>query len=777
MLAPLESFKGSAPHLYRTPRAVPHKRKMMCFNSRILAILGFSVVMSACSAESRGVDTDGDGLSDIQESYFCTDPGMADTDGDTLSDLEDAEPCQALEIVLEPKVVATLGTSFEAKAIVQVVVQDALGRWRQDVVIGGETDFGEITSPISVGVGLYEVTLTSKVSGAANLRFWTLDAQGNPDGRAEKTIQVMLKVENDETTGDGSGVNPPVNSPDDPIENPGGGLIDEAHVVLEVPGVNPGRYKQAGAMDGELWVMAIDGSCLDWAGAALKSYAGAYVQVDLRDGTKLTGVTNAEGWVHFVDERLKGAVSVTVGAEGARYVSWLDVDARVISAGIHGRDITRADAAKKGGVVTGVVRGFWGETGLPTLPKENTNVFDTINIAIVQLGIRNMPLSSMNTGAILLPPNAESATAEFFEIPPNLVLSNLSKPENSRFTLDLVKPGKYVVFALAGAGGNIMAASQNPYELHFEPMALGFKEIEVKAGQRLDIDLDLTVDLRTADNDFGTLDFGQLPTDPKTGQALPMGLVLPMMNTGKGYVFLDVNSAYNLGNFKNPVTLVYPKAVHQTLASLGLKVQPMAVGLAGRKAVDGFDPPGISTLIMHPVHQNNGTVSSIDMNRAEQWAQLPTCLVPTPPQSDAFDAVGGRLNPSRRIAWHGPEDADMTVIRLNYMTPPIHNKLLDSDIGASQAHLLWEVFVPAPKTDIVLPELDVQAPDYPVLVNYAPTDADDAYQYGPHTIEIEISPYYMGPKAFDFNTDFLIDDVNMNAWAVSQDSYLVDVTP
>lgn len=751
----------------------------MVFSRHIWTIVcGVFVWTLGCSDESRGVDTDGDGLSDVQESYFCTDPSLADTDGDTLLDAEDVEPCKALEILLHPNVAATASTKTRATAVIQVSVQDELGRWRQDVQIAAETDFGMLTSPVAVSLGLYEVTLTADVSGAANVTFWTVDAMGQPDERAQEMLQVILKLEKETEPDNPGGDNPGEDNPgvDTPV-NPGDVLIDENHVVLEQPGVNPGRYKTAGSMNGELWVMAIDGSCLDWSGETLKSYANAYVQVDLKDGTKLTGMTNAEGWIHFEDKRLTGSVTVTVGAAGARYVSWMDVDARVISAGIHSRDITRAEAATRGGVVTGVVRGFWGETGLPSLPKENTNVFETINIAIVQLGIRNAPLSSMNTGAILLPPNAESATAEFFEIPPNLVLSNLSKPENSRFTIDLVKPGKYVVFALAGAGGNIMAASQNPYELRFTPMALGFKEIEVKAGQKLDIDLDLSVDLRASDNDTGSLYLGQLPDDPKTGQPLPMGLVLPMMNTGKGYVFLDVNSSYNLSGFKNPLQTIYPKAVHQTFEMLGLNVHPMVVGLAGRKAVDGFDPPGISTLIMHPEYTEPGKVSTQDMNQRAQWAELPTFVAPAPPQSTAFDAVGGRLHPSRRIAWHGPEDADMTVLRLNYMTPPIHNKLLNSDIGASQAHLLWEIYVPAPKTDIVLPDLEKTAPDYPVLVNYAPTTANDAYQYGPNTIEIEISPYYMGPKTFDFNTDFLIEDVNMNAWAVSQDSYLVDVTP
>ncbi len=748
-------------------------------------LLSLGIVVAGCTAETAGIDSDGDGLSDAQERLFCTDPHNPDTDGDTVPDSEDMSPCDEPGIILTPSIVASISHEKEASATILVSVKDEHMIWRQDVELAVSTTFGSLSSLVPVGTGIYEIHVSSTTSGKAILTFETT-TDGVPDGRASESIQAELTIKESSTEPGDPIVTPedpkdppdnpidPKDPPEDPPQNPGDPMFilpGDQTVVLEAPGVNPGRYAKAGKMQGELWVLAVDGTNLDWSGSALKGYADAFVQVDLPDGSVLTGRTNDEGWVHFEDARLTSEVSVTVGAKGARYVSWLDVDARVICAGIHGRDITRANAATQGSTITGVVRGFWGETGLPTFPKENTNVFGTFNIAIVQVGIRNMPLSSMNTGSILLPPDSDLPTAEFFEVPPNLVLANLSNPQNSRFTLSALKPGKYIVFALAGAGGNIMNASKNPYEMLFEPMAMGFTEIEVKAGETADIQLDLSIDLRQ-DADKAKLHLGQFPNDPKTGKPLPMGLLLPLMNTGKGYVFVDVNSAYNFSTFKNPLSILYPPKTHPTIQALGLDVQPMAVGLAAREAQNGFDLPGISTLIQHPGHDAGGTLETMFMNDAKKWPKLPEFVLPTPPASTALDDVGGSLGADRRIAWKGPDDVDMTVLRFNYMTPPIHNKILDSDIGASQAHLLWEVYVPGNQSDIVLPDLDKSAPDYPVLRNYEPTSGGEAYQYDSHTIELEISPYYMGPKKFNYNADFLIDDVNMNAWGVSQDSYL-----
>ena len=255
-----------------------------------------------------------------------------------------------------------------------------------------------------------------------------------------------------------------------------------------------------------------------------------------------------------------------------------------------------------------------------------------------------------------------------------------------------------------------------------------------------------------------------------------MGLILPVINTGKGYVYIDVNASYNHENFQSPVSLVFPRIIHETFQSLGLTLDPMVVGIAARKAIKGFDLPGISSMIIHPQKDEHGNFSSVYMNDAAKWPSLPRLVTPAPSPSylTDMDSVGGSLNPTREITWNAPDNSDLTVLRFNYMTPPVHNLLLGTDIGSSQAHPLWEVFVPSGVRSIRLPSLSTSAPDYPVLVIYVPSSPNDTYTYGEHTIEIEINAYFMGPKAFHYNSDFLVSDTNMATRGCSQDSFLID---
>lgn len=164
------------------------------------------------------------------------------------------------------------------------------------------------------------------------------------------------------------------------------------------------------------------------------------------------------------------------------------------------------------------------------------------------------------------------------------------------------------------------------------------------------------------------------------------------------------------------------------------------------------------------------------MHHFEQWLALPQGVVPQPSEDKdkVFDAVGGTLQ-GGEIDWHVSQEADLTILRFNYLVPPVHNRLLNCDIGASRPHLLWEVFVPMPRQRIALPALTSSAPDYPVLRNPEPTGPGATYQYGARTIELEINVYRMGPRSFDYRRNFLWEDVNMNASAVSQDSYLIHV--
>lgn len=709
------------------------------------------IFMSACSGEVFGPDSDADGLSDTQEAVFCTDPYNADTDADTIPDADDPSPCDAPVIKIQGTIVSTTSSTELSTHHIRISTMNDRGALIDNVRVQISTTFGTIENEQQPATGVYTFDAVSREDG---LGLVTVTAS-YPNASGQPTIftlPVTFALAND-TPGHTQHPDPPATP-----------LLSETHVELERPGINPGKYANAGPLDGDIWIMTIDGSSLDWSGRSPKPSAHAYVQIDFDDGSTLTAQTNDSGWIHITDDRLRGPVTLTVGAKGARYVTYADLNARVVSVGIHARDIPAAEAQTRAGTVKGVVRGFCGEAGVPAFPSENTNIFGKFNIAIVQIAFRNTPLSSMNTGAILLPPDADASMASYFAIPPNLVLANLSQPEHSTFRLTGVAPGEYIVFALAGVGSNILEASQNPYRLVFEPRALGMTTVKVEAGKTPEVQINLDIDL-TQGADTNDIYFGDLPMDPETGKPLETGLLLPMINTGKGFIFLDVNGAYNFDSFSNPLRASFPRATHKVFQTLGLEAEPIVVGLAGRAAVSGFDLPGISTIIRHVTP---GT--PLSMYGKDAWLDMPTASSPAKPVSDALDAVETTLDAP--MAWTVPDKTDLTIIRLNYMTPPIHNKILDSDIGSSRAHLLWEIYVPSPNRSLALPRLSPEAPDYPVLVNYEPTTPEAAYQYDAETIEFEINAYVMGPNPFDYNVNFMATDVNLNAAIVSQDSWL-----
>lgn len=706
--------------------------------------------LSACSAEVFGPDSDGDGLSDAQEAIFGTDPHLRDTDGDTVPDALDSSPCDLPGLDIYGTVTATTATSNSSSSHIKIHLKNKQGAFVGNVTVKVSTSLGRIDNEAHTATGIFEFDATSDEDGIG-----LITVQATYRDTAQPAGEFSLPVTFKRTT---------TPKPVDPTPTPPSPLLTEDHVELEAPGINPGRYADAGPLDGDIWIMTIDGRSLDWKDSVLKPASRAYVQLDFKDGSQLTAQTNDEGWIHITDDRLHDGVTITAGDKGARYVTFADMNARVISIGIHPRDIPAAEAETRGAMVRGVVRGFNGEAGVPAFPAENTNIFGKFNIAIVQLAFRNTPLSSMNTGAILLPPDDKSAMASYFAIPPNLVLANMSNPDRSTFRLTGIQPGTYVVFALAGVGSNILEASQNPYRLVFEPRALGLTTVDVEAGQTADVEIDLNIDL-TRTVDTNTVYFGDLPTDPETGSPMETGLLLPLIHTGCGFIFLDINSTYNFDDFKNPMTAAFPRSTHPEFVKWHLDAHPMVAGLAGRAAVSGFDRPGISTIIRHTTP---GT--PISMYGADNWLDLPGASSPAKPVSKAHDAVETTL--TGPMQWSVPEQADLTIIRLNYMTPPIHNLILDSDIGASRAHLLWEIYVPSPNRSLEIPRLSPEAPDYPVLVNYEPTSPDAVYQYDEKTIEFELNAYVMGPSPFDYNRNFMATDLNLNAAMVSQDSWL-----
>jgi hypothetical protein len=142
--------------------------------------------------------------------------------------------------------------------------------------------------------------------------------------------------------------------------------------------------------------------------------------------------------------------------------------------------------------------------------------------------------------------------------------------------------------------------------------------VKVEAGKTPEVQINLDIDL-TQGADTNDIYFGDLPMDPETGKPLETGLLLPMINTGKGFIFLDVNGAYNFDSFSNPLRASFPRATHKVFQTLGLEAEPIVVGLAGRAAVSGFDRPWISTII-RLVTPN----TPLSMYGKEAWLDLPT---------------------------------------------------------------------------------------------------------------------------------------------------------
>ena len=308
-----------------------------------------------------------------------------------------------------------------------------------------------------------------------------------------------------------------------------------------------------------------------------------------------------------------------------------------------------------------------------------------------------------------------------------------------RYRLENLQPGNYLVFALAGRASNVFPTLNNPYELVFRPIALGIREVEVKKGVETEVDLELRIDLREGAGAVA-VNLDELPVDPLTQEELPNGLMLPVIDTGKGFVFVDIDGSYNVfenadGSYspyddehERPSPLltevVFPNPDDPVLKALALTLDPLVVGLAGRKAYRGADPPGISTAIRHVW----APAPTVDYAQRSSWPQLPLMVEPAPPDNPQFidvgedelseepvmvvDAVGGTLTDGR-IAWDFPTDTpepDIFVVRINYMTPGPVVPIVDTSLGGARSHALWEFYVRGDQREMILPELPRRGP-------------------------------------------------------------------
>lgn len=698
-----------------------------------------------------GLDSDGDGLTDRQEAAFGTDPLRADSDGDGILDGDDPEPIGASPVLtLTAGPIMTMTDPVRCTSIVATLTTSE-GAPLPDRELLFFTDRGEFGPIASTGEGIYTTRLCCDSREVAHVQAVFDDPK---DAFRATTASVLVSFT----------------------------VADE----LPQPGVNPPPYADAGVADGFLRVFALQGDSVN-LGTSPRPFVGAQVLVQ-KDQRSWLGVTDARGYVEFEDDALRGAFNVTVGADGYRFVSYLGVEAANVAVALIALDPLTRQSGARVGRVQGQVKGFAGEGGVTPFPPSGSLLDPQaeISIAIVQLAIRNVPLSSISMGNVLEKPSTASG-ASSLPIPSNLVVFFNNSPDLARFTLDEVPEGQYLLFALAGTATNILEGMSDPYRLRFKPRALAIERVQVKAGEATARDLMLNIDLVAEEGVSVDVSMGNLPIDPRTGRQLPNGLAMPVMDTGgEGFVFVDINSSYNLPGFVNPLRIRFPSQDDPAIQALGLSLTPLAVGLAARASVLGADPPGISTAV-HPGVVAGDTVS---FNVSDAWLDVPAFVNPLPPSLGApLDTVSAEPF-TGRVTWKPitrPRVPDVHVVRVNYMTgAPINPLLSDTDSGRSgslggpRSHCLWELVLVADQAWLDLPVFPPEAAVRPLLRNPEPTldDPDTPYHYASDTLEIELNAYLLGAggKTFDGSRDFLYRDFNLSAAAVSQDSVLVKVS-
>jgi hypothetical protein len=729
-------------------------------------LLGLSLV--ACQP-GEPEDSDGDGLSDAQEARFGTDPLNPDTDGDGLWDGEDGTPLG--DVTLEDLVLGVEASpseeteeGFSVRLTVTALAPG--GAPVEGLALDGTSDFGTLSAVVAEGQGSYGCVLVSQTEGVARVSFETR--------YLERRVTAFLLV-----------------------------YLGSAQVPL--PGVATGAFAGLGGIDGYLKVYAVDGASLEANTGKPLPKAGARVLVALSKdpSRRWVGVTGADGTVDFQDPDLEGPVDITAAAEGCRYFTVVEVNAANVSLPLAPLDPVPGLEDDRTGVLTGVVRGFDGSGAVEAFPPSEG--FSLLNVGLIQTAIRNAPLCSLNMGYVLQYKDVTlgglgSLITDL--TPPNMVLYTDGDPDSATFKIEGMKPGKQLVFVLAGQAKGVDKAMQDPYRMDFKPLAFGMKMVEIRAGEESWVELDLGVDFRQPGQVQQFLaNVGDLPSDHVTGAPLPNGMALSVMDTGGlGYIFSQVNTAYNQPGFENPMNLLYPAADSALVKGLGLDLLNMYVLLGARGAYLGSDPPGISTVIRRQFPADQ----PLQLDRSYVWLDLPQVVQPTPPDptpaarcpsgtkiadppgacvfADApshfypLDRAGGTLK-DRRFQWlplTGAFQPDVWVLRLSYMVSAPANPLLKGyAIGGPDTYLLWEVVLPAARTSYVLPVLPADFPG-PELRNPVPNldNAKDPMHFGPDTLEVEMTAYLMGErKTFDYHDDFAFEDLNLDSLAVGQDSF------
>lgn len=721
--------------------------------TRFAAILFFMGVF-ACGRDV-GPDSDGDGLSDRQEARFGTDPQDPDSDADGVPDGTDEEPLgKGPTLTLTRGPVRPDGDSLRCADLTARLV-NGNGNPMPGRRVEFFTDWGTLAAPTETAPGTWasQVCTSQRVRVHVSARY---DDPRDAYPPVEASVTIAFTVEGD----------------------------------LPQPGVNTGAYVGSGPVAGTLRVFALDGDTVGMLGSAPAPFEGA--QVVVRAGDQFFwGFTSPDGFIEFEDEALQGPVDVTVGAEGYRFISYLGVNAANVAVAmvpldpVPGRDDARI------GDIEGSLIGFFGEAqaaGIEAFPNSGSllgcDEGTRLPIAIVQVALRTVPLSSISMGNILETPDLSVSGP--FPIPSNMVVPNPGDPASMRFALRGLPEGQHLLFALGGTTRCLLQAMKDPYNLWFEPFALAIERVQVRGGEVTTQDLVFSVDLQPLAGTTVDVSLGSFPKDWKTGLPLPNGLVFGVVDTGgEGYIFVSVDASYQWAGFQNPVRVRFPDPDHPVLKALGITPTYLAVGFAGRAAVLGADPPGITTAITPGVRAGD----RVDYSKPWSWLPPPRMQHPVPPLD-----VGGPLDTLSPQPFNGeaswepvtwPRQPDFYVFRVNYMTPAPRNRLVEEagdprrgSVGGPASHCLWEVFVPGERSSISLPEFPDEAPIRPLLANPVPShnDPESPQRYGPKTLELELNAYLLGAggKDFEYNNNFEYFDINIHAAGVSQDSFVVE---
>lgn len=706
-----------------------------------LSILAICILIVSGCGRGAGPDRDHDGLTDWQEKIFGTDPNNPDTDGDGIPDGKDPEPKGSgprLSLHL-----AGLYTRDNQKcALVAALLTDSKGTAIANKTLVWETDWGKIQEQKTSKPGQYLALVCTAIPRIIQCTA-SFDDPGDLFLPVHANITLYLNLKQ----------------------------------KLPQPGINPPPYENSGPATGALTIFTLDGDTIDRNQAPPDPLPGTYCIVQTPGNKKFNVHSDDQGMIFLQNPAIHGPLNITCGAAGRRYISFFGIDAAYVAMPMIRMD--PVPGQEELADVQGRISGFMGETGLAPFPANGSpaNSKDGINLAIVQVGVKNVPLASMSMGSILNSPTPGAV----FPIPMNLTILDQKSPKSANYTINGLRPGRHLLFVLAGRASNLLAMLNDPYGLDFSPLALGIVVADLAPGAN-QVNIPLTIDLsKNNPNKVDVFMPGILPTDPQTDQPLKNGLLLGVMDTGGfGFLFFDVNAAYNHPDFSNPISMVLPDPDSPAFVDNGIQPLNLVVALAGRASVQGMDPPGISTPVTSGVH----TGDKVDLRQNTRWPPLPIGIKPTPPPKGAAIDFVQDSTCKLDFEWQAvtkPAVPDLYIVSINYMTPAQPNPLNSGwSVGGPRSHCLWEVLIAPGIHSIHLPNPADIGPNLPRLENPVPSiDTKNVNQhYAGNTLEIEFNTYYISSnmpektETFKLNQGFLYQYCNTHARGVGQDSYL-----